>query len=85
MALRVRLKRNILKDCSVTSVQLRWDCVSDLITALERISDHCSNIAGCLIEMSHDSLNMHSYLYKLKHEPNDEFLRQFNEYSPNMP
>ncbi|HOM02141.1 MAG TPA: Na/Pi cotransporter family protein [Acetivibrio sp.] len=54
---------------------------SDLITVLERISDHCSNIAGCVIEMSHDSMNMHSYLYKVKHEPNNEFLKQFNEYS----
>ncbi|WP_265446922.1 Na/Pi cotransporter family protein [Acetivibrio straminisolvens] len=54
---------------------------SDLITVLERISDHCSNIAECVIEMSHDSMNMHSYLYKVKHEPNNEFLKQFKEYS----
>ncbi len=54
---------------------------SDLITVLERISDHCSNIAGCLIEMSHDSMNMHNYLYKVKHEPNNEFIKQFKEYS----
>ncbi|WP_136479176.1 Na/Pi cotransporter family protein [Acetivibrio thermocellus] len=66
--------------CNKCTIEMGF-VFSDLITALERISDHCSNIAGCLIEMSHDSLNMHSYLYKLKHEPNDEFLRQFNEYS----
>ncbi len=53
----------------------------DLITVLERISDHCSNIAGCVIEMSHDSLNMHDYLYKVKHEPDNEFMKQFREYS----
>ena len=54
---------------------------SDLLTVLERISDHCSNIAGCVIEMSHDSLNMHDYLYKAKHEPNNEFAQQYREYS----
>jgi len=54
---------------------------SDLLTVLERISDHCSNIAGCVIEMSHDSMNMHDYLYKAKHDPNSEFMRQFREYS----
>lgn len=54
---------------------------SDLLTVLERISDHCSNIAGCVIEMSHDSLNMHDYLYKAKHEPNSEFVQQYREYS----
>lgn len=54
---------------------------SDLITALERISDHCSNIAGCVIEMSHNTFNMHNYLYKAKHEPENEFMTQFKEYS----
>ncbi|NLX63188.1 MAG: Na/Pi cotransporter family protein [Clostridiaceae bacterium] len=54
---------------------------SDLLTVLERISDHCSNIAGCVIEMSHDSMNMHDYLYKAKHDPNSEFMQQFREYS----
>ena len=54
---------------------------SDLLTVLERISDHCSNIAGCVIEMSHDSMNMHDYLYKAKHDPNSEFVQQYKEYS----
>lgn len=53
---------------------------SDLITGLERISDHCSNIAGCIIEMSHESLNMHKYLDKVKHTPENEFSNLYNEY-----
>ncbi|MDY3015504.1 MAG: Na/Pi cotransporter family protein [Evtepia sp.] len=39
---------------------------SDLLTNLERVADHCSNIAGCIIEMSHDSLGVHSYLDNVK-------------------
>lgn len=41
--------------------------LSDILTNLERVSDHCSNIAGCLIEMSrHDSLDLHNYLHEVK-------------------
>lgn len=54
---------------------------SDLITALERTSDHCSNIAGCIIEMSHDSLGMHKYLSKIKYKQNEDFINLYNEYS----
>lgn len=65
--------------CNECTIELGF-VFSDLLTVLERISDHCSNIAGCVIEMSHDSLNMHSYLYKAKHEPNNEFINQYREY-----
>jgi phosphate:Na+ symporter len=54
---------------------------SDLLTVLERISDHSSNIAGCVIEMSHDSMNMHDYLHTVKYERNTEFKELFSEYS----
>lgn len=40
--------------------------LSDLLTNLERISDHCSNIAGCIIEIAHHSLDMHEYLSHIK-------------------
>lgn len=39
---------------------------ADLLTSLERVADHCSNIAGCVIEMSHDSLHVHEYLDNVK-------------------
>ncbi len=41
--------------------------LSDILTNMERVSDHCSNIAGCLIEMSqHDALDLHDYLHRVK-------------------
>jgi len=40
--------------------------LSDVLTNLERISDHCSNIAACLLEMSHESMDMHQYLRDVK-------------------
>ena len=36
--------------------------LSDLLTNFERVSDHCSNIAGCVIEISNlGALDMHRY------------------------
>lgn len=35
---------------------------TDLLTSMERVSDHCSNIAGCVLEMSHSSLDLHQFL-----------------------
>lgn len=40
--------------------------LSDLLTNLERIADHCSNIAACLIQTSADAFDMHSYLESVK-------------------
>ena len=41
--------------------------LSDVITNLERVSDHCSNIAGCIIELSsNNSLSVHEYLHEVK-------------------
>ncbi|MBP3610929.1 MAG: Na/Pi cotransporter family protein [Lachnospiraceae bacterium] len=43
--------------------------LSDILTNLERVSDHCSNVASCLIEMSeHEDLDLHEYLHHLKEE-----------------
>ncbi len=40
--------------------------LSDILTTLGRVSDHCSNIAGCVIEIAHNSLDMHEYLGRIK-------------------
>ena len=53
---------------------------SDLLNNLERVSDHCSNIAGCVIEMSHNSLDLHQYLKNIK-EGKGEFVDDYEKYS----
>lgn len=35
---------------------------ADLLTNLERTADHCSNIAGCILDMTHYALNLHESL-----------------------
>jgi phosphate:Na+ symporter len=39
---------------------------SDLLNALERTSDHCSNIAGSVIDMARNNMNMHEALRNLR-------------------
>ncbi|MBQ7828548.1 MAG: Na/Pi cotransporter family protein [Clostridia bacterium] len=41
---------------------------SDIITNLERVSDHCSNIAGIVIDAAAENLNLHESLRAVKEE-----------------
>ena len=51
--------------------------LSDITTSLERISDHCSNIAVYVIQLSMDELDIHEYLDELKHGDNENFKKQY--------
>ena len=54
--------------------------LSDLLTNFERVSDHCSNIAGCIIEISEfAALDMHRYLADVKHG-SERFEEKYEEY-----
>ena len=45
---------------------------ADLLTNLERTSDHCSNIAGCIIDMADNNMNLHETLKEVR-KNNPEF------------
>ncbi len=69
----VRLQKNM---CSIE----HGFVLSDILTNLERVSDHCSNIASCLIEMSrHEALDLHNYLNGVKTD-NAEFDSMYKSY-----
>ena len=54
--------------------------LSDILTNFERVSDHCSNVGGCVIEIAkYDALEMHKY-NKKKHGT-AEFEKQYKEYA----
>jgi len=54
--------------------------LADLLNNFERVSDHCSNIAGCVIEISsYEALEMHKYTHDLK-AGNEEFEEKYKEY-----
>ncbi len=53
---------------------------SDLLTDLERTSDHCSNIAGCVMEIAGQNMNLHESLRCVR-EDSAEFSRDFRSYA----
>ncbi len=73
--------RDTLKKQHIARLQ-RGECtielgfvLTDLLTNLERISDHCSNIAGCMLEMEHEDMDIHEYLRRVKQGD----VKEFNE------
>lgn len=55
--------------------------LSDLLTDMERISDHCSNIATAVFEMHFGGLERHVYLNTVNGPGNEIFTKYFTEYS----
>ena len=44
---------------------------SDLLTSLERVSDHCSNLAGCVIDLNNHNMNTHEAIRSAKVDYSD--------------
>jgi len=53
--------------------------LSDLLNNYERVSDHCSNIALSVIQVSHNDFDAHRYIQDIKYSP--EFNDYYTEYS----
>ncbi len=47
--------------------------LSDLTTNFERVSDHCSNIALCLLQLNEENFETHEYQYSLSSKDNADF------------
>ena len=69
----IRLQRG---ECSIETGFV-W---ADLLTNLERTSDHCSNIAGCVIDMAQHNMNIHESLREARNGSED-FKQKFKEYA----
>jgi phosphate:Na+ symporter len=53
---------------------------SDLLTGLERTADHCSNIAGCILDMDHHDMNFHGLLREIRND-SEEFRQSYKKYT----
>ncbi len=54
--------------------------LADMLNDFERVSDHCSNVGCCLIEMfTENSLDMHKYLTNL-HSDSEVFKEKYAQY-----
>lgn len=51
--------------------------LSDITNNLERVADHCSNLAGLVLEMEHGSMSVHKYLKNVK--KSDEYYAEMYE------
>ncbi|MCR5261666.1 MAG: Na/Pi cotransporter family protein [Candidatus Gastranaerophilales bacterium] len=54
--------------------------LSDLLNCYQRVSDHCSNIAACVIQMKYSQLDMHNYLNSIKTGENEHFAKEFEKF-----
>ena len=53
---------------------------SDLISNMERVSDHCSNIAGCVMDTKEQTMNLHESLKHLRSD-NADYRAKYAEYT----
>ena len=63
----IRMRHIHRLQAGVCTIQLGF-VFNDLLTNLERVSDHCSNIAVSIIEEQGDRVDRHSYINDLKDE-----------------
>lgn len=53
---------------------------SDLLTSFGRVAGHCANIAGCELEMAHESLELHEHSHALRASDPD-FAQNYEKYA----
>ncbi len=69
----IRLQRG---ECSIDAGFV-W---SDLLTDLERVADHCSNIAGCVLDAARNNVGLHEALREFRVD-NQEFMDQYDRFA----
>lgn len=79
-SLKAQLRTNHIRRVQKSEYSIEAGFVwSDLLNDLERIADHCSNIAGCLLEMAHNSMDVHEYLRRVR-AGSDEYADLYEHY-----
>jgi phosphate:Na+ symporter len=53
---------------------------SDIITNLERIADHCSNIGVSMLQREESAYEPHEYLSHVKNDGENDFISQYDVY-----
>ena len=80
--LKDKIKRNHILRLQKSECTMEHGFIlADILNNFERVSDHCSNVGCCLIELfTEDSLDMHKYLHHIKSD-SDVFQKKYKEYS----
>ncbi len=76
--LKRKMKANHIKRLQENNCTIETGFIySDLITNCERVADHCSNIAVCMIRVNDDRFDTHKYLENVKKGNNEFFDEKF--------
>ena len=79
--LRTKMKNRHIQRVKANECSIETGFVfNDLLTNYERVADHCSNVAVCLIEVAHDSFETHEYLSHVKGDGDNDFEMHYNNY-----
>lgn len=54
---------------------------NDVITAIERVGDHCSNIALAMLELREDAFDTHETLHRIRDNESPEFQSTYDDYA----
>ena len=54
--------------------------LTEVLNNIERVSDHCSNVAVCIIQIEQSAFDRHQYLNTLKNSGEEEFKSNFEFY-----
>lgn len=54
--------------------------LTEVLNNIERVSDHCSNVAACMIQINQSSFDRHQYLNNIKSTGEEAFEQLFEEY-----
>ena len=80
--LKDKIKRNHILRLQKSECTMEHGFIlADILNNFERVSDHCSNVGCCLIELfTEDSLDMHKYLHHIKSD-SEVFQKKYKEYT----
>ena len=53
---------------------------ADILSDCERISDHCSNVAVCVIQLHDETFDTHDYLNSVKNDSNGFFKSEYERF-----
>lgn len=79
--LKYKMKRNHIERLQSNECTIELGFVySDIITNIERIADHCSNIGVSILQREESSIEPHEYLSHVKNDGENNFINQYNIY-----
>ena len=79
--LKKKMKNNHVQRLQKSECTIEMGFVfADLLANCERASDHCSNIAVCLLEIANDSFETHEYLNHIKNDGDKQFEENYKKY-----